>query len=76
MERKNAWAAYDEAGLAKIEAFAKNYCAFLDAGKTERECVAQAVEAAKAAGFADLDELVKSGAALKAGDKVYVNWMN
>ena len=76
MERKNAWAAYDEAGLAKIEAFAKNYCAFLDAGKTERECVAQAVEAAKAAGFADLDELVKSGAVLKAGDKVYVNWMN
>ena len=76
MERKNAWAAYDEAGLAKIEAFAKNYCAFLDGGKTERECVAQAVEAAKAAGFADLDELVKNGAALKAGDKVYVNWMN
>ena len=76
MERKNAWAAYDAAGLAKIEAFAKNYCAFLDGGKTERECVAQAVKAAKAAGFADLDALVAQGAALKAGDKVYVNWMN
>ena len=34
MERKNAWAKYDEAGLAKIEAFAKDYCAFLDGGKT------------------------------------------
>ena len=36
MERKNAWAKYDEAGMEKIEAFAKNYCAFLDHGKTER----------------------------------------
>ena len=40
MERKNAWAAYDAAGIAKIDEFARNYCAFLDAGKTERECVA------------------------------------
>ena len=35
MERKNAWAKYDEAGMEKIEAFAKKYCAFLDHGKTE-----------------------------------------
>ena len=54
MERKNAWAKYDEAGMEKIEAFAKKYCAFLDHGKTERECVAQAVKAAQDAGFMDL----------------------
>jgi len=76
MERKNAWAAYDEAGLEKIEAFAKAYCAFIDNGKTERECVAQAVAASKAAGFIDLMEAAKQGKALHAGDKVYVNWMN
>ena len=76
MERKNAWAKYDEQGLARIEAFAKGYCAFLDAGKTERECVAQAVAAAKAAGFEDLLEAAKTGRALHAGDKLYVNWMN
>ena len=76
MERKNAWAKYDEAGLAKIEAFARDYCAFIDGGKTERECVALAVKAAKENGFADLFELVKEGKQLKAGDKVYVNWMN
>ena len=76
MERKNAWAKYDEAGRAKIEAFAKRYCAFLDGGKTERECVALAVKAAKENGFEDLFELVKEGKSLKAGDKVYVNWMN
>ena len=76
MERKNAWAKYDEAGLAKLEAFGKNYCAVLDGGKTERECVALAVKAAKENGFEDLFELVKAGKQLKAGDKVYVNWMN
>lgn len=76
MERKNAWAQYDAAGMEKIEAFGKKYSAFLDHGKTERECVAQAVQAAKAAGFADLWQATREGRALSAGDKVYVNWMN
>ena len=76
MERKNAWAAYDEAGLACVDAFARAYCDYLDHGKTERECVSTSVQAAKARGFADLDALVRDGAALKAGDRVYVNWMN
>ena len=76
MERKNAWAKYDEAGMEKIEAFAKNYCAFLDHGKTERECVAQAVKAAQDAGFIDLKQATKEGRRLTAGDRVYVNWMN
>ncbi len=76
MERKNAWAKYDAAGMEKIEAFARNYCAFLDNGKTERECVAQAVKAAQDAGFIDLMQAAKEGRQLTAGDKVYVNWMN
>ncbi len=76
MERKNAWAKYDEAGMEKIEAFAKNYCAFLDHGKTERECVAQAVKAAQDAGFIDLRQATKEGRRLVPGDRVYVNWMN
>ena len=76
MERKNAWAKYDEAGMEKMEAFAKEYCAFLDGGKTERECVAQAVAAAEAEGFADLKQAIREGRKLTAGDKVYVNWMN
>ena len=76
MERKNAWEAYDEAGLARVDAFARAYCEYLDQGKTERECVSTSVEAAQARGFADLDVLVREGGALKAGDRVYVNWMN
>ena len=76
MERKNAWEAYDETGLARVDAFARAYCDYLDHGKTERECVSTSVEAAQARGFADLDVLVREGGALKAGDRVYVNWMN
>ena len=76
MERKNAWAKVDEAGMEKIEAFAKQYCAFLDHGKTERECVAQAVKAAQDAGFMDLKQATKEGRRLEAGDRVYINWMN
>lgn len=76
MERKNAWAAYDEAELAKLEAFSKAYCAYLDNGKTERECVTASVQAAKARGFRELTEIVAAGEKLKAGDRVYVNWMN
>ena len=37
MERKNAWLSYNECDKAAVEAVAKRYCAFLDAGKTERE---------------------------------------
>lgn len=49
------------------EELIKNYRAFLDSGKTERECVKETVRLAEAAGYKDLSE-VKS---VKAGDKVY-----
>ena len=76
MERKNAWAAYDESELAKLEAFSKAYCAYLDHGKTERECVTESVKAAKVCGFKALDEAIAEGKKLQAGDRIYVNWMN
>ncbi len=75
MERKNAWKTYNEYELMRLEAFSKEYCAFLDAGKTERECAAECEKIAKAAGFRNLYELVEQGAEVKPGDKVYVNWM-
>ena len=75
MYRKNAWEQYDEKELARLNAFAEKYKAYLDAGKTERECVTEAVRLAKGAGFADLDEVIRSGGKLHAGDRVYRNWM-
>ncbi len=47
--------------------FCEGYKAFLDKGKTERECVAAAVEMLKAAGYQELDVT----ASYKPGDKVY-----
>ena len=76
MYRKNAWKELAEGEKAKLEAFAEKYKAYLDAGKTERECVTESVRQAKEAGFADLMEIIKSGKQLKAGDRVYRNWMN
>ncbi len=76
MERPNAWKTYDEAALAQVEAVSTQYKAYLDAGKTERECAAQAIQMAKAAGYIDLNEAVKAGTALTPGSKVYVGCMD
>ena len=45
MDRPNAWNSYNKTDLKKLEDTAKEYRAFLDAGKTERECAAQAIAA-------------------------------
>ena len=71
MERKNAWKGYDEAKSAKVDALAKDYMDFLDNGKTERECVAEIVKEAEAAGYESLESKIKKGEKIKAGDKVY-----
>ena len=54
------------------EAFINDYKAFLDGGKTERECAAQIVASAQSAGFVDIGTV----GSLKAGDKVYVRQMH
>ena len=49
--------------------FCEGYKAFLDAGKTERECVKTAVEMLEAAGYREF----APNTAYKAGDKIYWN---
>ena len=71
MERPNAWKNYTDEELIAVESLAKRYRAFIDAGKTERECVREAVAMAKRHGYRDLNEVIAAGEALKAGDKVY-----
>ena len=55
--------------LEKAAAFAEDYKAFLDAGKTERECVREAIRLCESRGFRPFVR----GMELEAGDKVYVN---
>ena len=53
--------------MEEAMSFCENYKAFLDEGKTERECVKKAVELLKAAGYTEFD----TQGSYKTGDKVY-----
>ena len=76
MNRENAWKEYDQEQLARLEELSVRYRAFLDAGKTERECVKEAVRLAREQGYVSLAEAQESGKPLAAGDKVYAVCMN
>ena len=76
MEKKNAWEKYPVGEKREaVFAFAEDYRKFISDCKTERECTTELYAQAKAAGFQDLDELIKAGKSLKAGDKVIANNM-
>ena len=53
--------------------FCEGYKQFMDASKTERECVNTIIELAKKCGYKEFDKNAKS---LNAGDKYYVNNRN
>ena len=76
MERKNAWETYDQDQLKELEKLNAEYRAFLDNGKTERECIDTIVNTIEAEGYRELESLVESGAKLQKGDKVYSVCMN
>ena len=76
MNRENVWKSYDAQEEEKLEAVAAAYRSFLDNGKTERECVAQIIKEAEAAGYRSLDEFKKSGKKIEKGDKIYAVEMN
>ena len=71
MERKNAWLDYTEQDEKELEQTARAYRLFLDAGKTERECVEELVRQAEAAGYVSLEQKKASGEKIKTGDKIY-----
>lgn len=71
MERKTVWNSYTAEDQQQLQQISDGYRAFLDKGKTERECVSQIITMAQAAGYRDLAELSKSGEQLSAGAKVY-----
>lgn len=75
MERENAWNGYSEKQRQELEHLCNDYKSFLDKGKTERECIIQSVALAAKHGYRSLDECIKKGTELKAGDKVYAVWM-
>ncbi len=75
MEHKNIWTKYNAAQVAEIMSYNDGYKAYISECKTERECVARAVQDAEAHGYLDLKEIIREGKTVKAGDKVYFNNM-
>lgn len=67
MKRKQAWTVYRKEDETAIEELCSEYRRFLDAGKTERECVKEAVRMAKKKGYRELSECDR----IWPGDKVY-----
>jgi len=68
-KKRNVYAEADEEKLGKIFAYAEGYKAFMNAGKTERECVSYLVKKAEEAGFTPY----VLGEKLNPGDKKYYN---
>lgn len=76
MERKNAWEKYPE-GKKRDEVFkfAEEYRQFISNCKTERECTSFLYEKSLKEDFVDLNDVIKKGKKLKAGDRVVANNM-
>lgn len=70
------WKGMDDQTREAVFAYGERYKAFLDAGKTERECAATIVEMAHDKGFVGFTEVVKSGKMPAAGTKMLYNHKN
>lgn len=66
-KQKNGWDRLADGEEAAMEAYCEDYKKYLDASKTERECVDYTVRLAQANGYLPFER----GMELKAGDKVY-----
>lgn len=71
MEDKTLWEKYDEEERKEMENTAAWYTECLNEGKTERECTRLSVKLAQEKGYVSLQECIRQGRSLKAGDKVY-----
>ncbi|AEC00359.1 aminopeptidase [Selenomonas sputigena] len=69
------WSAYSEAEKKELETLSKGYIEFLTKCKTERESVREIIRQAQAAGYEDLEEIVRSGRKIAPGAKVYCAYM-
>ena len=76
MKRDLAWEKYNEKDEKALFALADRYRAFLNEGKTERECAAFIEKKALDAGYVPLQERIAQGKPLCAGERIMVNQMN
>jgi aspartyl aminopeptidase len=67
-KKKHGYDLVQAAELPAMEAYCRTYMTFLDAGKTERLCAAEAVRLAEEAGYRPY----RRGMAVQSGDKLYL----
>lgn len=70
------WDKLSPQDLKAVMEFSERYKNFMDNAKTEREAVFEIIKRAKEKGYIDLNDAIKEGRKLKAGDKVYANNKN
>lgn len=68
---KSLWSTYSAELIDKTNRFCENYKAFMSKNKTERECVTAMTEEAQDHGYVSVEDCLRAGRKLKAGDKVY-----
>ena len=61
MKTDCAWEKYTKKQLKDVETLSTGYRAFLDAGKTERECVSQIVNTIEEKGYVELAKVIAQG---------------
>ncbi|QWT17224.1 aminopeptidase [Collinsella sp. zg1085] len=71
MERPSAWKHLNDEQLLEMETLTEAYRRFISNNKTERACVASAIELAKQHGYRDITDVLAAHETLKAGDKIY-----
>lgn len=76
MKKDNLWLSYTKEDRKKVDEVCERYKKCLDRGKTERECVAAAVEMAEEKGYRELYNVIKKGDPVRAGDKLYAVQMD
>jgi len=68
-----AWDKYSKDDLNALFKLSDRYKDFISTCKTERECTNRFIQLARSNGYIDINEAVKKGKKLKAGDKIYAN---
>lgn len=76
MKKDNLWISYTKEDRKKVDEVCERYKKCLNQGKTERECVAAAVEMAEEKGYKELYRVIENGDPVKAGDKLYAVQMD
>lgn len=71
-----AWDKYSKKDFDKLFALSERYRSFLSKCKTERECTAEFISLAEKNGYKDIEKIIREGANLKPGDKVYCSNKN